>query len=79
MCCPIYICIKHVHVLHVLIYNVHISLGVLFSGISIVEATCTLLGSLIYNALYPATIRIHPGMCFFVMAVALLIPFILIL
>ena len=43
------------------------------------EASCTLLASVIYNALYPATLDIYPGFSFLVMAAALVIPFILIL
>ena len=51
--------------------------GVLFSGVSVVEAACTLVASVLYNALYPATSKISPGFCFFVMSAALIIPFIL--
>jgi MFS family permease len=48
--------------------------GVLFSGVSVVEAVCTLLASVIYNSLYPATRSVSPGLVFFLMAGALLVP-----
>lgn len=48
--------------------------GVLFSGVSVVEAICTLLASVIYNSLYPVTRSVFPGLVFYLMAGALLIP-----
>ena len=53
--------------------------GVLFSGVSVVEASCTLLASVIYNSLYPVTRVVFPGLIFYLMAAALLIPLGLIL
>lgn len=49
--------------------------GVLFSGVSIVEAACLLLASVVYNKLFPATYHIHHGFCFFLMAASVAIPF----
>ena len=54
-------------------------LGILFSGVGVVESTCTMAASVIYNALYPATRQVHHGFCFFLMAGTLAIPFVLIL
>ena len=54
-------------------------LGILFSGISVVESTCMLLASVIYNAIYPVTRQINPGFCFYLMAGCLIIPFALIM
>jgi PCFT/HCP family folate transporter-like MFS transporter 1/3 len=52
--------------------------GVLFSGVSVVEAVCTLLASVIYNSLYPVTRQVLPGLIFYLMAGALLVPLTLI-
>ena len=41
----------------------------------VLQAVCTLLASVIYNSLYPATREINPGLCFFIMAATLTIPF----
>ena len=57
----------------------HTHAGVLFSGVSVIEASCTLLASVIYNALFPVTVKVHPGLCFFIMAASLVVPFILIM
>ena len=48
--------------------------GVLFSGVGVVESACDLLASVIYNSLYPAVKKISPGFCFFIMAIALIVP-----
>ena len=61
------------------IFLISLLIGVLFSSIAMVEASCSLLASVIYNALYPATRHITPGFSFFVMAATLTIPFTLIL
>jgi PCFT/HCP family folate transporter-like MFS transporter 1/3 len=55
--------------------------GVMFSGLSIIEAFCMLAASSLYNALYPVTYPVYPGLCFFMMSlcVALLIPLICLL
>jgi len=53
--------------------------GVMYSSLSVIESTCTLLASVIYNTLYPFTYTIHPGMCFFIMAAALLVPLLLVM
>ena len=39
-----------------------------------VESSCTLLASVIYNSLYPVTREIAPGLIFFLMAATLLTP-----
>jgi hypothetical protein len=52
-------------------------IGMLFSGIGVVEATCTLVASVLYNSIYPLTREIYPGLCFFIMAIGLSLPFLL--
>ena len=59
------------------LHNVVLCLGVLFSGVSVVQAVCSLLASVIYNLVYPATREVNPGLCFFIMSAALTLPFIL--
>jgi hypothetical protein len=51
--------------------------GILFSSVGIIESVCTLLASVIYNSTYPVTRTIHHGFTFFMMGVALVLPFIL--
>ena len=55
----------------------YIHVGVVFSGIASVETMCSLLATLLYNALYPVMRTVYPGMCFHVMAISLIIPLIL--
>ncbi len=53
------------------------TIGMLFSGIGVVEASCTLVASVLYNSIYPLTREIYPGLCFFIMAIGLSLPFLL--
>lgn len=58
--------------------DVHLPLlGVLFSSVGIIESICTLLASVIYNSTYPVTRTIHHGFSFFMMGLALILPFML--
>ena len=57
--------------------NKSLHVGMLFSGIGVVEATCTLVASVLYNSIYPVTREVYPGLCFFIMAVGLALPFLL--
>ena len=61
--------------LHFMTITILVCVGVLFSGVSIVEAACLLLASVVYNKLFPATYHIHHGFCFFLMAASVAIPF----
>ncbi|CAH1792649.1 unnamed protein product [Owenia fusiformis] len=52
--------------------------GKMFAIVGIGESLCTLLGSTIFNNLYPATLKFYPGFSFFAAAGMMLIPIILI-
>jgi len=54
-----------------------LNIGVVFSGIASVETICSVLASLLYNALYPVIRKLYPGLCFHVMAASLFVPLML--
>ena len=53
-----------------------LTVGVMFSGLSVIEAACTIVSSSLYNSLFPLTYSLYPGLCFFMMGVCsiLVIP-----
>ncbi|XP_078594198.1 proton-coupled folate transporter-like [Branchiostoma floridae x Branchiostoma japonicum] len=51
--------------------------GAMFSVMSVIEVTCPLLASLLFNKLYTATLSSFPGYCFILLAGLLLVPIIL--
>lgn len=55
--------------------------GIMFSGLSVIEASCIIVSSSLYNSLFPLTYSIYPGLCFFMIGACsiLVIPLMLFL